>query len=1341
MIHFDWDILGVNLETFSPEMTPLQPCLGETPITPEQVELFTSLLQQEAAAVESSSIKPTFAKPVILPEKPQNVQYMPAIAQTQSAHAPMVQIPSTQMPTAQVSVAQMPMMQKPVISQIMYAQMPVNTSYITVKASVSAPLQPMASLENLVILEPLEIVTMPPAMENAKPSIQQPSVQIPTPQKPSVQLPTAQMPSMQMPVAQMPAVAQTQSAQTPMVQIPSTQMPTAQVSVAQMPMMQKPVIAQTMYAQLPVKTPYITVKASVSAPLQPMVSLENLESLESLEVLDHPEALETAAMPPATENAKHSVQQPSVQISTPQKPFTQVPTAQKPFIVQTQSAQMPVNTPSITVKASVSTPLQPTASLENLEALELLEVLDHLEPLVPLESLETPAMASAMENTKPSVQEAIAQILTPQKPSVQKPVAQESSTQVPTAQKPIMSQTQSAQEPVNTPSITVKAPVSAPLQPMASLEILEALELLEVLDHLEPLVPLESLETPAMAPAMENAKPSVQEAIAQILTPQKPSVQLPTATAQMPVAQASSTQTPVAQASSTQTPVAQKPLFVQTKSAQAPVEMPYISVKASVSTPLQPTASLEPLEVLDHLEPLVPLVPLENLEPLETVAMASAMENAKPSAQEAPIQIPTPQKPSVQIPTAQKPSVQLPTAQMPSMQMPAAHEPSTQMPVAQKPIISQTASAHILANTPFITVKASVYTPLQPTASLEPLESLETPAMASAMENTKPSVQEASVQILTPQKPSVQLPTATAQMPVAQASSTQTPVAQKPLFVQTKSAQSPVNLPYITIKASVSTLLQPTVSLEPLEVLEPLVPLVPLENLEPLETVAMAPAMENAKPSVQEVSVQKPMSQKPSVQLPTAQRPFTQMPMAHEPSTQMPVAQKPIVSQTASAQVSVGTPYITVKAFVSTPLQPMASLEPLENLESLEVLEPLVLLAPLENPEPLEALETGAMQPVENAKPSVQQPSVQLSMPQKSSAQVPVAQKPLTVQMQFAQESVNVPYITVKAPISTHLQPMASLEPLEALEALETPAMPYATENAKPSVQEASIQMPIIQKPIIAQTASAHTPANTPFIITVKASTFTHLQPMVSLEPLENLESLEILKPLVPLAHLEPLVPLAHLETLETLETAAMPYAMENTKLSTPMPSAQKPFTAQTQSAHVSTNTPYITIKASHSFAQKLEAPEKFTQKSPSTPVTDTPSIHAAATAISQPTDLAMPSVTPIKASPMAMSPAQILSTTVNELTAAIMVNIDENGHLGEIRLVLKPDVLDGTTILLKCDQKQISVTFFPGAESAEQLLMANQSRIAETLAATGHLPVKISIINSEGRRQIRKIA
>ena len=124
---------------------------------------------------------------------------------------------------------------------------------------------------------------------------------------------------------------------------------------------------------------------------------------------------------------------------------------------------------------------------------------------------------------------------------------------------------------------------------------------------------------------------------------------------------------------------------------------------------------------------------------------------------------------------------------------------------------------------------------------------------------------------------------------------------------------------------------------------------------------------------------------------------------------------------------------------------------------------------------------------------------------------------------------------------------------------------------------------------------------------------------------------------------------------------------------------------------------------------------------------------------MAQPSALDMPAITQATVSKLAISPNEILASALNELTSAIMVNIDESGHLGEIRLVLNPDVLDGTTILLKCDQKKISVTFFPGAASAEQLLVANQSRIVETLAATGHLPVQLSIITSEGRRQIRK--
>ena len=125
--------------------------------------------------------------------------------------------------------------------------------------------------------------------------------------------------------------------------------------------------------------------------------------------------------------------------------------------------------------------------------------------------------------------------------------------------------------------------------------------------------------------------------------------------------------------------------------------------------------------------------------------------------------------------------------------------------------------------------------------------------------------------------------------------------------------------------------------------------------------------------------------------------------------------------------------------------------------------------------------------------------------------------------------------------------------------------------------------------------------------------------------------------------------------------------------------------------------------------------------------------------AVSQAPTLDMPAITSATITKLAMTPSEILASALNELTSAIMVNIDDAGHMNEIRLVLKPDVLDGTTILLKCDQKQVSVTFFPGVESAEQLLLANQGRIVEALAATGHLPVQVSIINSEGRRQIRK--
>ena len=250
---------------------------------------------------------------------------------------------------------------------------------------------------------------------------------------------------------------------------------------------------------------------------------------------------------------------------------------------------------------------------------------------------------------------------------------------------------------------------------------------------------------------------------------------------------------------------------------------------------------------------------------------------------------------------------------------------------------------------------------------------------------------------------------------------------------------------------------------------------------------------------------------------------------------------------------------------------------------------------------------------------------------------------------------------------------------------------------------------------------------------------------------LESLETLVNLEALEPLANLEVPESQAATATQKPVATAnQMPVEHVAQQIPAPQPQAtmvkMMPQAAPTPMAHAAT------------VPQQAETVEP-QDKAMGTPVDPQPSTKhvstkesksletAAATitpaaqqqTVAQPPSLDLPSIMSATISKLAISPNEILASALNELTSAIMVNIDESGHLGEIRLVLNPDVLDGTTILLKCDQKQISVTFFPGAASAEQLLVANQSRIVETLAATGHLPVQLSIITSEGRRQIRK--
>ena len=351
-------------------------------------------------------------------------------------------------------------------------------------------------------------------------------------------------------------------------------------------------------------------------------------------------------------------------------------------------------------------------------------------------------------------------------------------------------------------------------------------------------------------------------------------------------------------------------------------------------------------------------------------------------------------------------------------------------------------------------------------------------------------------------------------------------------------------------------------------------------------------------------------------------------------------------------------------------------------------------------------------------------------------------------------------------PAVAHVYPrnLASLEPLENLESLEnqTPAVtqkPVAIANQIPVEHtatqipaphtQATVTAPQVSVPHMQATATA-TQDSAPHVQVEATATqdsaphtqaaFTTDKPqpamvyasttnLASLESLENQAATITQKPVATAnpTSAEPVVPQIPTPQPQAATVNMMPQAAP-----TPMHATAVP-------------------QQSETVAPQRKAMAKSVDPQPSTKhvsTKDTKSLENAAATIApaaqqqtvaQPPVLDMPAITPATITKLALTPSEILASALNELTSAIMVNIDDAGHMNEIRLVLKPDVLDGTTILLKCDQTQVSVTFFPGMESAEQLLLANQGRIAETLAATGHLPVQVSIINSEGRRQIRK--
>ena len=413
----------------------------------------------------------------------------------------------------------------------------------------------------------------------------------------------------------------------------------------------------------------------------------------------------------------------------------------------------------------------------------------------------------------------------------------------------------------------------------------------------------------------------------------------------------------------------------------------------------------------------------------------------------------------------------------------------------------------------------------------------------------------------------------------------------------------------------------------------------------------------------------------------------------------------------------------------------------------------------------------------------------------------PLAEQAPAVTLQFAEAAaahISAPQPQATATIAKPQfaipqEPLENLEPLTSQSSTVVPQETASAVSFMPTAKPAESSVPL--QATIAEATAAQIPAPQ----TQPTATITKPQPAIPQAPARNRETLEPpenLSPLKPIAHqnlttvalkettaamplmatekpTEAAKPLLFTPTAKPVETSAplqatttttpakptmvqtsVPQPKDTAITAEPQPSmAEAPSRNESVASQASTVVPKpaeypvsqmsapqpkaIRIakpqpSAAHISSKHLESPESaISMAAPSVPQD----------IISHEPTLDMPAITPTTITKLALTPSEILTSALNELTSAIMVNIDDAGHMNEIRLVLKPDVLDGTTILLKCDQTQVSVTFFPGVESAEQLLLANQGRIVETLAAIGHLPIQVSIINSEGRRQIRKSA
>ena len=1256
MIHFDIDIPGVDLQNFSADAIPFSLWPEEASVSPAQVNLFTSLIQQ---AEQPSAISP-------------------AMENTTKPHSSASHAPEGNIATPKSFVFRA-FTSAPLPAETTAAQISAPQTQIAETTAAPQPATVYASARNLESLEPLE-------------NLDAPVSQIST-------------------VAQKPIATATQfPVEHTALQSPAPQ-PQAAATIAQSPAPQ-PKVAETIAKPQP---------ATVYASARNLASLESLEPLENLESLEYQAATAT--------------QKPLAMATQMPAEFT---AAQIPAM-HAQAEAFATQEPSLHAQAAVTAtkPQLSTvyASARNLESLE------------PLEILEAPEYQAATV--------------------AQKPLAM--TTQMP-------AEFTAAQIPAPNAHVAVTVAKPQPATVVASARILESLEPLE---NLEPLasqaatVTQKSVATANQTPAEFTAPQSPAPQPHATATSPQPKVAENTAKPQPATVFASARnlesleplenlEVPEYQAAT----VAQKPLATAT---QIPVEhtAPQISTPqsqaaataAQVSAPQTQTAettakpqSATVYASARNLASLESLEPLENLESLEKQA-ATATQIPVATANQIPVEHTAPQSPAPHAQAATT-AAQVSAPQTQTAETTAKPQPATvfasarnleslesladlEVPeyqaatVAQKPIATatqipvehtapQTTALHaqitataLQSSAPQTKVAENTAKPQTATVyvSAENLESLET------LENLEfPEHQTTTV---------AQKPVATAnQIPVEHAA-VQIPAPQ------TQAAET-------TAKPTPSIAYAYPKNLASLESLEPLADLEVLEYQ--AATATQKPVAAANQIPVEHTAPQIPAPQtKASVTAPQIPAPHVQ---TEATATHNPAPQPKVAENTAKPLPS--TVYASVRNLESP--EPLAVLEVLENQAATVAQKPLA---------------TANQIPVEHTAP---QTKATVTAPQFSTphtqAEAIATQEPALHAQTTATVAESLPstvYAFARNPESP--EPLANLVVLEN-QAATVAQKPVATANQIPVEHttpqtKATVTAPQMPAPHVQVEAIATQDPAPQTKATVTAPQMPVSQPKVA----ENTAKPQLATVYASARNLESPEPLANLESLENQASTATqkPVATANP---IPMETVAPQIPASQPQATMVKMMPQAAPTPKHAAAvpQQSEtvAPQRNAMPAPVDPQPSTKHVSAkesksletaAATiapaaqqqTVAQPPSLDLPSIMSATISKLAISPNEILASALNELTSAIMVNIDESGHLGEIRLVLNPDVLDGTTILLKCDQKQISVTFFPGAASAEQLLVANQSRIVETLAATGHLPVQLSIITSEGRRQIRK--